>query len=588
MQLFRFILAPMPHFPFDRFLRYDELTERLHALAAAFPDRVQIESIGRSHEGRDIWVATVTQTTTGPAHEKPGFWVDGNIHSIEVSASVANLYFLNHLAEQYGKDAQVTRALDTRAFYICPRINPDGAEWALADRPRYVRSSTRPYPRRYPDLEERIDGFEPQDVDGDGKILRMRIRDPHGHWKKHPQDPRLMVRRDPVETGGEYYRLIPEGRFVKPEHFDGTRIRVNRPEQGLDLNRNFPEQWRQEFEQLGAGDYPTSEPEVKAVVDFFIRHPNICGGTSFHTFSGVLLRPFGTHPDTDMAPEDLWVYQLIGKKGTEWTGYPAISVYEEFRYHPKEVITGTWDWVYDHLGIFAWVVELWSPMREAGIEKYDYIDWFRDHPVEDDLKMLRWSDEQLGGRGYHDWREFTHPELGPVEIGGWDTFGYIANVPADRLEAEVAKFTPWLLWQALISPKLELRRASCEALGGGLWKVRLEVQNAGYLPTQVSKRSAERKVVEPLKAEITLPAGARIVSAAGSADASHGALPRIELGQLTGWSHKHTGVSFWPDADPTSDIAVAEWVVQAAAGSVLHLSARHPRAGSVRAQITLA
>ena len=28
---------------------------------------------------------------------------------------------------EYGKDADITRALDTRAFYICPRINPDGA-----------------------------------------------------------------------------------------------------------------------------------------------------------------------------------------------------------------------------------------------------------------------------------------------------------------------------------------------------------------------------------------------------------------------------------------------------------------------------
>ncbi|MDE2048886.1 MAG: carboxypeptidase [Betaproteobacteria bacterium] len=577
----------MPHFAFDRFLRYDELTERLHALARTRPDLVQVESIGKSHEGRDIWLATVTRQSTGPAHEKPAFWVDGNIHSIEVSASTAALYFLNHLVEHDGVDPQVTRALDSRAFYICPRINPDGAEWALADKPRFVRSSTRPYPRHYPDLEERIEGFDTEDIDGDGKILRIRIRDDRGHWKKHPDDPRLMVRRDPAESGGEYYRLLPEGRFTRPEHFDGTRIRVNRAEQGLDLNRNFPEQWRQEFEQLGAGDYPTSEPEVKAVVDFFIRHPNICGGTSFHTFSGVLLRPFGTHPDTDMAPEDLWVYKAIGKKGSDATGYPAISVYEEFRYHPKEVITGTWDWVYDQLGVFAWVVELWSPMREAGIEKYDYIDWFRDHPVEDDLKMMKWNDDKLGGRAYVPWRPFDHPELGPVEIGGWDTFSAISNVPLDRLEAEVAKFPAWLLWQALISPKLELRKAHAQALGGDLWKVRLEVQNTGYLPTNVSKRSAERKVVEPLQAEITLPAGAHIVSSAGNSNASFGALPRVDLGQLTGWSHKHTGVSFWPDAEPTGDLAVAEWVVRAPVGTTLQLAARHPRAGVTRTTVRL-
>ena len=94
------------------------------------------------------WSLTVTNTATGPAHEKPAFWVDGNIHSTEVAASAAALYFLNTLVTQYGVDDDVTRALDTRAFYINPRVNPDGAEWALAERPKWVRSSTRAVPVR--------------------------------------------------------------------------------------------------------------------------------------------------------------------------------------------------------------------------------------------------------------------------------------------------------------------------------------------------------------------------------------------------------------------------------------------------------
>ncbi|MGM3243155.1 hypothetical protein, partial [Bacillus cereus group sp. Bc237] len=84
---------------------------------------------------------------------------------------------------------------------------------------------------------------------------------------------------------------------------------------------------------------------------FFIDHPNITGGTTFHTFSGVLLRPSGTKSDKDMAPEDLWIYQEVGKRGEALTGYPAISVCEEFRYHPKEGITGTFSWIYEQLGL---------------------------------------------------------------------------------------------------------------------------------------------------------------------------------------------------------------------------------------------
>src|SRR4051812_10415599 len=118
----------MPRIAFDRFYRYAELTDVLHAFAAEYPQLVSIESIGRSFEGRDIWLLTVTNRDTGPASDKPAFWVDGNIHATEVAGSAAAVYFLQTLVMQYGSDADVTRALDTRTFYVCPRINPDGAE----------------------------------------------------------------------------------------------------------------------------------------------------------------------------------------------------------------------------------------------------------------------------------------------------------------------------------------------------------------------------------------------------------------------------------------------------------------------------
>jgi murein tripeptide amidase MpaA len=560
----------MPAIPFDRFVRYAELTELVHALAREHPHLVVLESIGRSHEGRDIWVLTVTNAATGPAADKPAFWVDGNIHSTEVAASAAALHFLETLLTQYGRDDEVTRALDTRAFYVCPRINPDGAEWALADHPRWVRSSTRPYPYD----EEPPEGLVVEDIDGDGRILQMRIEDPNGLWKAHPDAPHLMVRREPTEVGGTYYRILPEGRY---DDYDGYTLKIKRPKQTLDLNRNFPASWRQEFEQQGAGPYPTSEPEIRAVVDFVVTHPNITGGTAFHTWSGVLLRPFEHQPDDEMDAEDLWFYQRAGKKGTELTGYPAISVFHEFRYHPKSVIGGTFDWIYEHLGIFSWVVEIWSPMREAGITDYKFIDWFRDHPIDDDLKLYRWSEETLNGAAHRPWRAFDHPQLGKVEIGGWDRFHAFGNPPLPLLAREIAKFPRWLLWQALCSPKLEIVDAKADAVGDGTWKITLVVQNTGWLPTYVSKRALARKTVRGIVAEIDVPPGGKLVAGKQKDD----------VGQLEGKAYKHSGVSFWPDYNATDDRMKLEWVVRADAGDSAEITARHERAGVVHARVRL-
>jgi len=313
------------------------------------------------------------------------------------------------------------------------------------------------------------------------------------------------------------------------------------------------------------------------VAEFIIRHPNIAGGVAFHTWSGVLLRPFDHLPDTEMHSEDLWHYQKVGAKGTELTGYPNISVYHEFRYNPKDVIGGAFDWIYDHLGMFSWVVEIWSPMREAGLEKYLYIDWFRDHPIEDDLKLFRWSEDKLGGLAHADWKPFNHPELGPIEIGGWNRFHAFGNPPPQFLEREVARFPQWLLWQALLSPKLELVAADALALGDGAWRVRLVVQNTGWLPSYVSKRALERKVVRGVIAEIALSGGGELVTGKR----------REEIGQLEGKAYKHTGISFWPDYHVTDDRAKIEWIVRGKAGDTVELVARHERAGTVRASVKL-
>lgn len=315
------------------------------------------------------------------------------------------------------------------------------------------------------------------------------------------------------------------------------------------------------------------------MVDFLTTHTNIGAAISFHTMSGVLLRPYGNKADDTFPAEDLWTYQKIGQKGTEITGYPNISIYHDFRYHPKQVVTGGFDWAYDHLGLFMWAVELWAPMREAGISDYKYIDWYREHPVEDDLKMLKWNDEQLGGKGFVAWHPYHHPQLGEVEIGGWDEMYMWTNPPFAYLEKEVSRFPRWLTWQALVSPKLEVREAAAvrvnQGEGEGVYRVRLVVDNVGWLPTYVTKKALEKKVVRGVICEIELNEGATLESG----------LARQEFAQLEGQAYKAASSS---DADEsTTDRLKVEWFVRAPQGGSVTLTARHERAGVVRATVAL-
>jgi murein tripeptide amidase MpaA len=554
---------------FDHFYAYDELTETLHAWAQEAPALCTVESIGTSYEGRDIWLVTITNSDTGAARDKPGFLIEANIHSMEWTGSSAALHLIHKLLAEHGTDERVTRALDTRVFYVIPRLNPDGAERGLQER-RFIRSSVRPYPR-----EQQDDGLHVQDVDGDGRVLDMRIEDPNGAWKPHPDAPSLLIRRDPVDgpDDGPFYRLVPEGRI---ENYDGVTIKVPPPLEGLDLNRNFPAEWVPEHEQRGAGPYPTSEPEVRAMVQAVTERPNITGHIAYHTFSGVHLRPYAGRPDEEFPTNDLRAYKLIGEEGTKRTGYPAVSVFHDFKYDPKQTIKGgAHDWMYDHLGVFSWTTEFWSPQRQAGITDYHFTDWIREHPVEDDLALYRWA-QQTFPDAYVEWYAFEHPELGHVELGGWDVVHYWFNVPFSQLEREIEPHSDWALFHLLISPLLEVRSLEAERLGDTAFLVRLVLQNSGWLPTSVTDKAVERAAVRGIEIELDLPDGARVIAGEVKTDA----------GQLQGRVDKRS-TTWWGNDESTGDLTKLEWVIEATAGTEIGIEARHERAGTQRRRVTL-
>ena len=556
---------------FNTYYTYAQLTERLAWLAGQRPGIMQVAALGQSHEGRAIPLVVLTNRETGPDIEKPAFWIDANIHATELTASMAALYCIKKVVEGYGNDPKLTRILDEQAVYVVPRLNPDGAELALADKPKYIRSGTRPYP-----FEAKRDGLHPEDIDGDGRILQMRIPDPTGDWKVSERDPRLMVKRGPDEEGGAYYRIFPEGLI---ENYDGHIITLAPALQGLDFNRNFPGAWRPEGEQRGAGDYPGSEPEIRAVIDFIAKHRNIYGALTFHTYSRAILRPFGAKSDDEMHSDDKWVFEAIGARGTALTGYPCVSVYHHFRYHPKEVITGVFDdWLFEHKGIFAYTVELWDLATAAGVEEKSkekkFMDWFRLHPVEDDYKIMEYADKVAPG-GLVPWYEFDHPQLSKLELGGWNTLTTWRNPPHALLEAEIAPHGDFAVAFAALAPRIAWREVKATPMGEGNYHLLAVIENRGFLPTNGSQQALKMKAVQPVRLELALPEGASI----------KGGKPRQEIGHLEGRSNK-LQVAYY-EASPTDNRGLAEWLIHAPAGGVLTVSAIAERGGTIRRQVTL-
>lgn len=548
-----------PTWGFDRYLRYDELVAWLHGIAEDHPELVSVEVYGSSHEGRDLHLVTITDAATGSHDTKPAHWVDASIHATELTASVAACRLIDRLVNS--DEDLIRHALATRTFYVVPRVNPDGSEMALADSPRFLRSSTKHWPRTDPQP-----GLERVDVDGNGRLLQMRVPDSHGAWTTHPDDARLLVPVPPDGHVGDRprYRLLNEGTI---RDFDGWTVPTPRAVEGLDLNRNFPAGWSTSVP--GAGDHPLSEPEIDALTRAIVARPNICGSHAYHTSGGVQLRPSSTRKDSDLPPFDVWAWTQLGLQAEAATGYPVHSVYEDFTWDYADIMSGAADdWAYEHLGIYSWTTEFWDVVHAATGRKSSTKIWYTGPTDAEALAVLRWVD-QHSPDGFVGWTAFDHPQLGPIEIGGWDDLNVWTNPPLALLAAEVEGHADVAVHQALAAPCLEIDHIRTLALGAGsadgrqMFRVEAAVSNTGWFATDVS--------VFARKASLTLPCEASIdgVSVIGGTS-------RVEFGQLEGRAAAR--FAGWNDGTP--DRALVSWTVQAVPGAEVSIRVSHQRAGS--------
>ena len=175
---------------------------------------------------------------------------------------------------RYGTDPEITRLVDTKTIYARPMNNPDGSSLYHLTA-QTLRSTVRPNDT---DGDGLLDEDAGEDLDGDGFIRQMRrfVGKGKGNTIKDPKDPKGRAMRRVRDNEGDF-ELHSEG-----VDSDGDGRYNEDGIGGLDLHRNYPENWRPMREetgrgqtQAGAGEYPLSEPETRAVFLFLMSHPNL-------------------------------------------------------------------------------------------------------------------------------------------------------------------------------------------------------------------------------------------------------------------------------------------------------------------------
>jgi len=558
------------------------------ALAAASGKPIELTTfdIGDSRHGRPL---VVHRIGTADGDAQPAILVvagaDGR-HALGPKVAEA-------LAQRLAADANL---LHGAAVYVLPDLNPDHSAWR--DDPSTPRAdwggTIAPYDA---DRDGRIGEDGGDDLNGDGFITMMRVRDPDPRfalrtdWIIDPDEPRLMRRADAAKGEVGTHALLIEsldndgdGRFAE----DGIAGEAGG---GIDLNLNFPALWPEFTDR--AGQIPLSEPESLAFVEWMLERHNIMAVVVYGPHDNLVAMPVvGRHDSTGRVP--------IGIEEGDRAVHERVS--ERYREISRRTTSPAPDdagslgrWTYAHLGLPTFATRLWSgyaaPSAAADADAESAADPNGDEAAPaaeapappappgpdaerprgrggaaaagsagarrgapatgrsgggasgDDATWLKASDAR-NGAGFVEWTAFDHPQLGEVEIGGFVP-GFRWNPPDDELEAIIEQQVTFVSSLLEELPRIAFEPRGAERLAPGLWRVGARVRNDAAMPTSSAIFDKTRRHA-PLIAVIEIPP-ASIVSGTRL----------VRLPSLRG-----------------GDFADASWLVRAEDGAEIELTLR--------------
>jgi hypothetical protein len=354
-----------------------------------------------------------------------------------------------------------------------------------------------------------------------------------------------MKRREDTDPP-PYYRVMREG---KDEDGDGE-VNEDPPSARFSSNRNYPGAWANRLStQRGEGQYPAQEPETRATVDFVWSHLNIGGMQSLHHYAGAILRPFSNLPPDTFPLQDRVYYDVIAQVGREITNYGYIDIYESFtgdKSNPRYGVQA--DWGYLDVGVISFTTEQWRYSGNIGPTG----DWWAATEEE----QMKTNDERFGGKHFINWKPYNHPDLGPVEIGGWIRFS-VSNPPPDIMEDEMLiPNMKFILYHASTTPLIRVNDLKATMVEG-VSRIEATIANEGLLPTYITVQALRSKnigagpLAKPVIATIDTGPGVTLVS--GN--------KRVVLGDIEGTPPAVKQYSFGSQTFGGNNEKKAEWVV---------------------------
>lgn len=465
----------------------------------------EVISLGKSAGGRDVWLITIS---SGKPEGKPAIALLGNVQGNHLAGGELTLRMVQQLIEKGENDEAVKKLLEQVTLYVIPRPDPDASEKCFALPFRVPAGNDR---KTDDDRDFAFGEDPPNDLNGDGFITQMRIEDPAGTLMLHPDDPRVLITADPKKNERGKYRILSEG-----IDDDGDEQWNEDAGDGVAFDRNFTFGYKP-F-SANTGPNAVSEPECRAIADFMFDHPHIAAVLSF-SLDDNLFHPWKPNSQTEK--------ERIRKNilGSDATAVDFLA--ESYRKihggsdapSPPDVNGAFSRWAYFHYG--RWSLNArgwWVPKTEAKKEEA------KENEKKEDAKDEKKEEKKPSGEkrgseqinllnwlaankidGFVEWKEIKHPDFPnhKVEVGGFKPLIDL-NPPAAELDKLAEKQLNFLQKLLDYFPKLELRDLTTEALGGGVYRVKVTVANTGYLPT-MPEMGGVNGIPHPLQIEISVP-----------------------------------------------------------------------------------